>query len=141
MALNTDHLKRCILTLQRSLDLYTQGEEDEASQEVYRNAVVKSFELCLEVSNKLQRRALKAFGYSSKTVDEWFFKDVLRYSAKHGLIESSAMERWFKYRDNRNDTAHDYGEVFAEETLALIQHFEEDVKLLEETLSKKFNEE
>jgi len=27
------------------------------------------------------------------------------------------VERWFAYRDNRNDTAHDYGEGFANETL------------------------
>ncbi|MEN8219100.1 MAG: hypothetical protein ABFS56_22570 [Pseudomonadota bacterium] len=28
-------------------------------------------------------------------------------------------ERWFEYRDNRNNTAHDYGEHFAESTLKL----------------------
>ena len=31
----------------------------------------------------------------------------------HGLMETDAVERWLAYRDNRNDTAHDYGEDFA----------------------------
>ena len=35
-----------------------------------------------------------------------------------------------KYRDNRNNTAHDYGRAFAEETLALVDDFLQDVKNL-----------
>lgn len=139
MNLNTDHLKRCIRTLENSLKFYTEAADDELAQEVYRNAVVKSFELCLEVSGKLLRRALKAFGYSNKTVDEWFFKDVLRVAAKHGLLEADTLPHWFAYRDNRNSTAHDYGEAFANETLGLIQQFQTDVNVLEATLSDKFS--
>ena len=40
------------------------------------------------------------------------------------------MERWLRYRDNRNDTAHDYGEDFAETTLKLLPAFIEDAKTL-----------
>lgn len=140
MNLNTDHLKRCIRTLQNSLKFYDEAGQDELAQEVYRNAVVKSFELCLEVSGKLLRRALKPFGYSNKTIDEWFFKDVLRHAAKHGLLEADTLSRWFAYRDNRNDTAHDYGEQFANETLGLIRQFMVDVAALESTLSEKFRD-
>ena len=32
-----------------------------------------------------------------------------------------------KYRDNRNNTAHDYGQAFAEETLTLMDSFFKDV--------------
>lgn len=33
------------------------------------------------------------------------------------------MKGWLQYRDNRNNTAHDYGEDFAEETLSLLPQF------------------
>ena len=48
------------------------------------------------------------------------------------------MERWFSYRDNRNNTAHDYGVGFAEETLALMPKFITDVRDIEANLRKKF---
>ena len=35
-----------------------------------------------------------------------------------------------RYRDNRNDTAHDYGEDFAETTLKLLPAFVQDAKAL-----------
>ena len=37
------------------------------------------------------------------------------------IMSIDAVERWFAYRDNRNNTAHDYGENFAKETLCLMQ--------------------
>jgi hypothetical protein len=66
------------------------------------------------------------------------FKDVLRHAAKHGLLDSAAVERWFAYRDNRNNTAHDYGQGFAEETLLLLPDFIKDVRRVEKTLREKF---
>ncbi len=43
-------------------------------------------------------------------------------------IEES--ERWMRYRDNRNATAHDYGVDFAEQTLVLLSQFILDAKQL-----------
>ncbi|XUR86023.1 hypothetical protein WCP94_002663 [Bilophila wadsworthia] len=48
-----------------------------------------------------------------------YFKDVLRHTAKHGLLTSDEVRRCFFYRDNRNITAHDYGKALAEEALSL----------------------
>ncbi|MDR2616645.1 MAG: nucleotidyltransferase substrate binding protein [Endomicrobium sp.] len=45
-------------------------------------------------------------------------------------LTENDVTRWFKYRDNRNNTAHDYGQEFAQETLNLIEDFLEDVKKL-----------
>lgn len=44
----------------------------------------------------------------------------------HSLLSLEEVERWFVYRDNRNNTAHDYGEAFAKQTLVLIPGFLED---------------
>ncbi len=56
------------------------------------------------------------------------------------IMSIDAVERWFAYRDNRNNTAHDYGENFAKETLSLIPSFIDDVSQLEAILRQRFNE-
>ena len=62
------------------------------------------------------------------------FKDIFRYAHKHSLLTSEETERWLKYRDNRNSTAHDYGQKLAEETLVLIEDFLSDVKNLKRVI-------
>lgn len=138
MKLNTDHLLRCIRTLESSLTLYNEAEPNSIDQEVFRNAVVKGFELVLEISGKLLRKAVKAYGGSPKAVDELLYKDVLRHAGKHGLMNPEEIEHWFAYRDNRNNTAHDYGEGFARLTLALMPAFVDDARRIESVLREKF---
>lgn len=41
-----------------------------------------------------------------------------------------ACERWLTYRDTRNETAHDYGEILAESTLELLPGFIADARAL-----------
>jgi nucleotidyltransferase substrate binding protein (TIGR01987 family) len=131
MPLNTEHLARCILTLEKSLELLQSAEAGSIQYEIYRNAVVKGFELTLETAGKLLKKALKPYFASNRAVDELTFKDLFRSAAKHGLMSVEEVERWFAYRNNRNSTAHDYGIKFAEETLKLISPFIEDAKRLE----------
>ena len=135
--LSVNHLRRCIETLGYSLTLYQQALEGEIQQEVYRNALVKSFELTQEVAFKLLKKALKAYGHGGKKLEALPIKDVLRLAAVHGLMTLEEVQRWFQYRDNRNSTAHDYGEHFAHETLLLIPPFLQDIATLAEVLHQK----
>ena len=50
--------------------------------------------------------------------------------------DTTFVERWLRYRDNRNDTAHDYGEGFAETTLKLLPGFIVDARALVEIVGK-----
>lgn len=139
MVLITDHLSRCIQTLESSLMKLEKAAPESVDYEVFRNAVVKGYELALETSGKLLRKALKEYTGSSRAVDELSYKDVIRQALKHGLItDQETVERWFAYRDNRNDTAHDYGIGFAQDTLTLLPGFLKDVHALEKTLREKF---
>lgn len=137
MHLNTEHFARCIKTLESSLTLLNRSEPESIDYEIFRNAVVKGFELTLETGGKLLRKALKAFTGSPKEVDQLTYKDVLRHAAKHGLVDTDTVERWFLYRDNRNSTAHDYGAGFAEDTLKLLPRFIADARALEATLRER----
>ena len=84
---------------------------------VYRNATIRDPSLPLKreanfwgsISNRFSLLPLR-----------WtYFKAVLRHIAKHGLLTPDEVRRCFFYRDNRNLTAHDYGETPAEEALRL----------------------
>ncbi len=140
MKLNFDYLERCNLTLERSLESLVKTTKGTIDYEVSRNAVVKSFELTLETVGKILRKILKFYMASPKEVDALVYKDVLRHAALRGLMTNEELERWLQYRDNRNSTAHDYGEEFAENTLELIIDFQKDVTKLHQQLVKKYEQ-
>lgn len=137
MTLNYDNLARCIQTLDRSLQHLEQSEAGSDDYEVYRNAVIKGFELTLETSGKLLRKVLREYVANPKTVNDLVFKDLFRQAAQHNLMSLDEVERWFAYRDSRNDTAHDYGVEFAEKVLKLIKEFLTDARKLHTTLSSR----
>lgn len=136
--LNTDHLKRCIQTLDMSLRMYQEAEQDSVDSEVFRNAVVKGYELAQETAFKLLRKALKEFGHGGQKLNGLIVRELLRLAAQHGLMTLEEVERWFVYRANRNNTAHDYGEGFAKETLVLLPGFMVDITHLAEVLDTQF---
>ena len=134
-AIDTTYLKRCIGTLERALDNLGSRDGDEVVYDLYRTVCVKQFELVLEQSGKLLRKRLRRWFASNRQADRLTFKDLFRHAAKHGLLSADACERWLKYRDNRNDTAHDEGEGFANATLKLLPGFVEDATALADVMS------
>ena len=137
MSIDTTFLRRCIQTLERALDeIAAHSDTDDVLYDIYRAACVKEFELVLEQSGRLLRKRLGTFFSSNRQADRLTFKDLFRHAARHGLIAPEAVERWFLYRDNRNDTAHDYGEGFAEATLKLLPGFITDARTLADTIEE-----
>ena len=130
MSINTEFLIRCINTLDAVLDQLQQREPEDPFYDILRAASIKEFEIVLEQSGKLLTKRLRPYFASNRQADRLTFKNVFRYAAKHGLITVEACERWMIYRDNRNDTAHDYGKGFAEATLKLLPDFIADSKEL-----------
>ena len=98
---------------------------------------VKQFELVLEQSGRLLQKRLRPWFASHRQADRLTFKDVFRHAAKHALIPADACERWLRYRDNRNTTAHDYGERFAEATLKLLPAFIADANALADVVEER----
>lgn len=138
MPLNTDHLLNCIKILESSLDHLRSAPSDGVEYEVFRNAAIKGFELALETSGKLLRKSLKLYMSNPRAVDRLTYKDILRHALKHDMLSEEEIERWFEYRDNRNNTAQDYGKEFAEETLELLPKFLKDARALQQRLDKVF---
>ena len=126
MSIDTTFLGRCL----DALDGLRRHGSDDVLHEVFRAASVKEFELALEQSGKLLKKHLRPWFASHRQA----FKDVFRHAAKHGLIDADACERWLRYRDNRNDTAHDDGVGFAEATLKLLPDFLADARALADVI-------
>lgn len=132
--INTQHLERCTQTLEKSYQMLKQSEEGTTEYEIYRNAVIKGFELTLEQSAKLLKKKITPYFASKRAVDMLSFKDIFRHAHQYSMISEEEASRWLKYRDNRNNTAHDYGIAFAEQTLTLLSDFLSDVKNLSKVL-------
>lgn len=128
MSWNVEHLRRTADTLEQAILRLAEVDSGDVLYDLYRNAAIKSFELSLETTGKLLRKALKLYGGSPREVDKLVFNDVLRHAGKHGLLDIAGVERWINYRANRNTTAHDYGEGFANETLKILPDFLKDVR-------------
>lgn len=128
--INTEYLDKCLKTLEKSYEMISQVETSTVEYEMYRNSLVKSFEMTLEQSGKLLKKKILPFFASKREVDQLTFKDIFRHALNHSLIDEAATVRWMKYRDNRNNTAHDYGQEFADETLFLIKTFIVDAQNL-----------
>jgi nucleotidyltransferase substrate binding protein (TIGR01987 family) len=126
--INTEFLEKCIETLEKSYRLLLKAPEGSIDYEMYRNSLVKSFEMTLEQSGKLLKKKITPYFASKKAVDNLTFKDLFRHASKHGLLSEEEVSRWFQYRDNRNNTEHDYGQKFAQQTVVLIEYFLKDAK-------------
>lgn len=139
MDISYEYLDKCIATLNRAYSFLLKADPNEIEFELYRSACIKEFEIILEQSGKLLRKRLRSYLHSIKAADKLIFKDVFRHAALRGLLTDEEVERWLNYRDNRNNTAHDYGVNFAEETIVLLPQFIEDATNLA-SLLKSTNE-
>lgn len=132
--INTEFLQKCIDTLEKSYQMLKGAEEGTIDYELYRNSLVKGFEMTIEQSGKLLRKKITPYFSSKREADRLTFKDIFRHAHKYSLLTEEETARWMEYRDNRNNTAHDYGEVFARETLSLIESFLRDARNLKEVI-------
>jgi nucleotidyltransferase substrate binding protein (TIGR01987 family) len=128
--IDTTYLTKCNKALQRAYEELSKCDKDDFMYEMYRSATIKEFEILLEQSGKLLKKKLKPYFHTNKEVDKLVFKDIFRTAGLHSLLTLDEVERWLIYRDNRNSTAHDYGEYLANETLILIEQFIKDVDTL-----------
>lgn len=134
MIVDTEYLEKCINALEKAYENLLKFDSEDLEYEIFRSAVIKEFEIILEQSGKLLKKILKPYFHSSKVVDKLYFKDIFREAGNHSLLEIEEVERWLIYRDNRNNTAHDYGQDLANNTLPLINQFIIDSRRLVEVI-------
>jgi uncharacterized protein YutE (UPF0331/DUF86 family) len=79
---------------------------------------------------------LKDFVVSSIEIDRLHFKDVFRKASQFDLLSLEETQRWLEYRDNRNQTAHEYGSGFAENIIEILERYIKDAKKIVEIIEK-----
>jgi hypothetical protein len=121
--LDTQYYERCIATLKEAFARYAKEEDGSIPKELYRSACVKEFELLVEQTVVLLRKALGPYFSHGAMASKLNYKDVLRHSSKFGLLGIEEAERWMNYRDLRNLAAHNYGSDFADETMVVLSEF------------------
>ncbi len=134
--IHTEYLERCIQTLEKAHLMLKQSKENSIDYDLFRSALIKTFEITLEQSGKLLKKKITPFFATKKAADSLSFKDIFRYAHQYSFLTEEETKRWLKYRDNRNNTAHDYGEIFAKETLILMEDFLKDVKTLKRVVDE-----
>jgi hypothetical protein len=137
--IDTTFLERCILTLEKAYAGVNQAKTSDIEYDLYRSACVKEFEIILEQCGKLLRKVLKPYFHSDKSADQLVFKDIFRHCTQRQLMSADLCQRFLEYRDNRNHTAHDYGEHFAEETLKLLAQFIQDARTVVQIIQESQN--
>ena len=138
MAIATQHLARSIETLESSLASLRRAPDESVEFEVFRNAVVKGFELTLGCSERLLRLSLKEFVAVPHRVDALEERDVLRTLNRHGLLTEAEVERWFVYLEMRS-SIEDRG-ALPESTLALLKFLAADCRRLNSVVLERLKE-
>ncbi|MCL1814849.1 MAG: HI0074 family nucleotidyltransferase substrate-binding subunit [Treponema sp.] len=122
MELITESFEKALITLKESWAEY----QKDISNTFIRDSVIQRFEYTFELSHKILRRFLSETESSHAEISEMFFNDIIRLGCKRGLLLND-LETWDKYRKFRNVTSHNYDEFSAEDIIAIIPLFIEDI--------------
>ena len=136
MTVNADFLVRCITRLESTCEALQERDPSDVFYDSLTGVAVREFERVLQQSGSLLKKRLRPYFASNREVDQLTYKDSFRHAVKHGLIPVEVCERWFAYRDNRDDGSNDSGEGFAETTLKLLPGFISDARVLAKVIAE-----
>ncbi|MBW5389391.1 nucleotidyltransferase [Brachyspira hampsonii] len=135
MILNLDSLKKSIMALEKSINVYDRIEtDDEDLILTIRAGVIQNFEIAFEQSWKFIQRWLNE-NINPDITNGITKKELFRLAAKHLLIDD--VEKWIRFKDARNSTSHIYSNEVSEEVFneaeaflpyakSLLKHLEEN---------------
>jgi nucleotidyltransferase substrate binding protein (TIGR01987 family) len=115
--ISVNELTKAVATLVDSLDFADQVRTNEVQFKIARDACIKRFDYCIELSWKVSAKKL---GSNVK-----FPKPAIREMARADLIESA--ETWLDFIEARNSSSHSYDEETAVKVFAEIVKFRPEV--------------
>jgi nucleotidyltransferase substrate binding protein (TIGR01987 family) len=137
MAVSTRRLERALLQLEKAVNLAAALDNSENDLfDVYRDCTVKRFEIAYSLAFAAIRRGLLETRPPSK-VDPLSYADLIREAGRDGLLQNQ--DRWFEYRDRRNETSHNYDVDSANSVYNGAEDFINDARFLVERLKGRFN--
>lgn len=122
-SVNLSEYEKAILTLNESIELHQQSQENSKEKRAFRDTCIQRFEFCIELAWKVSRKVMGVVSNSPNS--------VVREMAQDSLIEDPAM--WLEFVEARNKSSHTYDEDIAKEVFAIVLQFPEyGLSLLEE---------
>ena len=137
MKIDFSSLQSATAQLEKFINLYNSGlaHKDPDIRDAFRAAVVKTFEFTYELAVKMIRRQLARIVANPGELRKIEFADLMRDAADAGIIRDAPA--YIAYREARNKTSHAYNASSAEETVAIVNDFLNDMRFLLEELEKR----
>ena len=140
MKLDYASLASAVAQLQKSVDyLHSDlARKDADLREQFRAATIQAFEFSYELAVKMIRRQLALIVANPDELREIDFADLMRDAADAGIVRD--VPSYLQYREIRNRTSHTYNAERAEETVAAMDEFLRDMRLLLKELGERNRE-
>jgi nucleotidyltransferase substrate binding protein (TIGR01987 family) len=136
MRLDLTSLRSALAALEKSLGFLNSELADNADlREQFRAAAVQAFEFTHELAFKMLKRQLEQMTADPAAIDKMAYMDLVRSGAEAGLIADVA--RFRDYREKRNITSHTYDQAKAEQIVAVLNDFRDDIRLLLAELERR----
>jgi len=136
MRLDLTSLRSALAALEKSLGfLNSELAENADLREQFRAAAVQAFEFTHELAFKMLKRQLEQMAADPAEIDKMAYMDLVRSGAEAGLIADVA--RFRDYREKRNITSHTYDQTKAEQIVAVLSDFRDDIRLLLAELERR----
>lgn len=117
MMITTMPLTHVLQSLNKALERSAQVPTD---LEV-RDACIQRFEYTYELCIKIMKRYIEQEMPLSANIDTLNYRDLLRIAFESGLI--AQVDKWFQYREARNQTSHAYDENKAHAVYQVLPEF------------------
>ena len=118
------------------LDVALRALDAAPQDEFIRDACIKRFEYCYELSHKMLRRHLQAT--EPEGVDQLTFPEMVRLGFARGLLVHS-WDVWNDFRKARNETSHTYDEAKVKTMLDRLPDFAAEAGHLCDELARRNN--
>jgi nucleotidyltransferase substrate binding protein (TIGR01987 family) len=136
MRLDLTSLRSALAALEKSLGfLNSELAENADLREQFRAAAVQAFEFTHELAFKMLKRQLEQMAADPAEIDKMAYMDLVRLGAEAGLIADVA--RFRDYWEKRNITSHTYDQTKAEQIVAVLSDFRDDIRLLLAELERR----
>ena len=136
MRLDLTSLRSALAALEKSLGfLNSELAENADLREQFRAAAIQAFEFTHELAFKMLKRQLEQMAADPAEIDKMAYMDLVRLGAEAGLIADVA--RFRDYREKRNITSHTYDQTKAEQIVAVLSDFRDDIRLLLAELERR----
>lgn len=136
MKLDLTSLRNALSALEESLGhLSSDLSKNPSLHRTLQSGCIQCFEFTYTVAIKMIRRQLEQISEEPGEVGQMAFMDLIRTAAEAGLIEDIA--RFRLYREKRNITSHTYDQAKAEEIVAVLPAFRDDVLRLLAELERR----